>query len=100
MSNILEELNKIKSRLTLTPEEKERLYSMGFSDNGKIKYLNLEAELKAKIKSLSDKIADNKERIADILMINEELKKQRRSLKARLQTLKAKKLRGEYIERI
>ena len=100
MSNILEELNKIKSQLTLTPEEKEKLCSMGLEGSNKVRYIHAVMELKAKIKALGDKIADNKERMADLQIINEELKKQQRNLKARLQTLKAKKIRGEYIERI
>lgn len=95
MTNILEEYNKLKLQLALTPEEKKKMSNSKLSNIINTDYIQQKAQMQEQVKALNRQISMNKEKIADLQAENEELKKQRNRITGKLQTIKARISRGE-----
>lgn len=95
MINALNELNDLKLRLALTPEEKEKIKSYNLLGKSKLSIIEQEKILTQQIKNLNKKMSKNSSKIDDLKMENEELKIERNKILGVLQTLRAKISRGE-----
>lgn len=95
INNALDEYNKLKLRLALTPEEKKRIEHKKLFNPDIVSYEDEKSLLQAHIKSLNRKMSMINDKIITLKMQHEELKQERNEHLSKLQTIKARISRGE-----